>query len=447
MQILFLTRKFAPQNYIGAVRPTKFAKYLIRIFSCKVDIICMQDDSGIIDPIGTKDIRDINSIHTLRPCKLTTAIRKKYDSKASKMKTEGLNSNFSYSETPQKTNNKLSPIGWLKKFIRGLFHLISLYESYNYGIRSVKYLKKEDKKYDTFFSTTSLIESYIVGKWLKKHTPDIRWIYDLRDPLRINSYSGISRHIMKYVLKRTVKLVDEVTGVSQACIQEFIDFGHTSTHIIFNGFDPEDIQEFRVNHESSKVEDKFIIVYTGALYDGKRDISPLLSLLLDLHRDQTVDLGKIEFHYAGKDYHVLKNAMNITGCPLKVINHGFIPRDESIRLQLSADVLLLLSWNNRDDTGVVTGKFYEYLMMKRPIWCIIKGNQPMSLLREMITETGAGICYEEADESTHNIMKEFIRTTYKNKFCAKPTNFDFKSVNRYDYHNLVGEIYSLCSKN
>ena len=39
----------------------------------------------------------------------------------------------------------------------------------------------------------------------------------------------------------------------------------------------------------------------------------------------------------------------------------------SLALQTSADVLLLLQWNNEKDAGNIPAKFYEYLGARRPI--------------------------------------------------------------------------------
>ncbi|MBD5357294.1 MAG: glycosyltransferase family 4 protein [Bacteroides sp.] len=445
MNILFLTRKFAPQNYIGAIRPTKIAKYLTRLYNCQVDVICMRDSEDIIDPMGQRDISSLHHIEIMKSCKWITKIKEWYAAKASKIKANSTSITTPNSKIANSTDfnlkNKITHIA------RNILYLISILDSYIYAKRVIMYLNKNKEAYSAFFSTTYLVESYIVGRWLKKNNPNIRWIYDLRDPIQIDSYPGTSGYIMRRILKKTVKSVDEVTGVSKACLREFEELGQINTHVVRNGFDEEDISSIdidKITQNTSLKNDSFKIVYTGSLYDGKRDVTPLLLLLLDLAKESKINLQNIELHYAGKDFHVLENSISKIGINIKAINHGFIPRDQSISLQLSANVLLLLSWNNIGDTGVVTGKFYEYLMMGRPIICLIKGNLPNSLLRQMIEETNTGTCYEEAATETHNIAKEYLSCLLNNKYKAKCPPKSSKCISQYNYKNIAGEIFHLC---
>ena len=57
-------------------------------------------------------------------------------------------------------------------------------------------------------------------------------------------------------------------------------------------------------------------------------------------------------------------------------------------MQQSADVLLLLQWNDVRDAGMIPAKFFEYLRAGRPILMIgyEHGN-----LAQMIRERGAGV--------------------------------------------------------
>lgn len=449
MKILFLTRKFAPQNYIGAIRPTKFAKYLVKKYNKKVDVICKEDTSEVIDTLVAEDIKGLSHLEIIPYCRWTTHIQMKYSEWASGIKLKNLRNN----ESSLSRGDGNIIVGWikgtLKSAVRSFLYLVALYDSYLYGRRAIKRIKKiiPTDGYNAYFSTTSLIESYIVGKWLKNKYPDIVWVYDLRDPIRIYSYPMPARRIMKCILKKTVNLVDDVTGVSTSCVDEFKEAGHKAISILPNGFDYDDLKgqsepEDRIN------DGKFKIVYTGTLYDGKRDVVPLLLLLLELTNESQIDLSKIEIHYAGKDAAIIKSNIASTGMNVKLIDHGFITRAESIRLQQSADVLLLMSWNSIGETGVVTGKFYEYLMIGRPICCFVKGNLANSTLRDLLEDSEAGVCYEEADASTHERMKEFITERYRVALgMLKPKDMKETKIQRFNYVKLTEQLNNLLCKN
>lgn len=445
MKVLFLTRKFAPQNYIGAIRPTKFAKYLTLLFNHEVDVICMRDTSDMKDILVEKDVAVLSNIFTLPYCKWTNWIEDKYSKQASAIKQSAL---VSKTIDVKKTSCSQKIKSLVFSIARNILYLVSIYDSYIYGKRCIRNIKKNGYKYDGFFSTTSLIESYIVGRFLKKKNPGIKWIYDLRDPIRIVNHPYIARKIEKNILEKTIPLVDEVTGVSSACVDEFKAGGHKSATILPNGFDYDDIS----GNEKSAVEKKsdgiFKLVYTGTLYDGKRDVTPLLLLLLELSKEGKIDLSKVELHYAGRDAGVLRKHISHENIKISLIDHGFISRADSISLQRNSDILLLLSWNNDGETGVVTGKFYEYLMNGKPICCIVKGNQANSALRELIEESDAGVCYEEADPKTYEKLKKFIIEHYRLAISNVETEADNRpNIQKFNYKNLALRLNSLLCNN
>jgi hypothetical protein len=63
-------------------------------------------------------------------------------------------------------------------------------------------------------------------------------------------------------------------------------------------------------------------------------------------------------------------------------------RDQSLRAQREAQVLLLLHWGGERERGVYTGKIFEYLAARRPILMIGGGD---GVLTELIEQTSAGV--------------------------------------------------------
>ena len=64
MKILIVSYYFAPQNLIGAVRPTKLAKYLARM-GHEVTVICGAGRDGKIDPTLQRDLAELQDVHLL----------------------------------------------------------------------------------------------------------------------------------------------------------------------------------------------------------------------------------------------------------------------------------------------------------------------------------------------------------------------------------------------
>ncbi|MFH1880951.1 MAG: hypothetical protein ABIK64_09160, partial [Bacillota bacterium] len=64
-RILLVSHCFAPQNKIGAVRPTKLAKYLLRM-GYEVTVLCGKDLSTVIDPLLMRDLDQLTDVHVVR---------------------------------------------------------------------------------------------------------------------------------------------------------------------------------------------------------------------------------------------------------------------------------------------------------------------------------------------------------------------------------------------
>jgi len=74
-------------------------------------------------------------------------------------------------------------------------------------------------------------------------------------------------------------------------------------------------------------------------------------------------------------------------------------------------VLLLLSWNDPNEKGVIPAKIYEYLAAKRPILSIGKvGGGEVSL---MLERTKAGLDLSDVENIKHTLLLEY--TEFKNQ--------------------------------
>jgi hypothetical protein len=131
---------------------------------------------------------------------------------------------------------------------------------------------------------------------------------------------------------------------------------------ILNGFDPQDFP----NEASGASSEGLIISYTGTIYPGKRDPTPLFQALSLLGSDAR----SVKVRFYGRRLVGLRELSLRYNVAASVELFSSVPYHESLRLQQESDLLLLLLWDTPEERGVYTGKLFEYIGAGRPILAI-----------------------------------------------------------------------------
>jgi hypothetical protein len=91
--------------------------------------------------------------------------------------------------------------------------------------------------------------------------------------------------------------------------------------------------------------------------------------------------------------------------------HDPVPYADALQLQASADVLLLLQWDDPADEGNVPGKVFEYLAVRRPILGLGPEN---GIPARLIRERAAGLFANDPDV----IAGQLSRWTEEKRACG-----------------------------
>ena len=105
---------------------------------------------------------------------------------------------------------------------------------------------------------------------------------------------------------------------------------------------------------------------------------------------------RIKLVYAGREGALFTRYASQSGLESCVEDHGQVSRKQSIALQRSADILLMASHHMASQKGILTGKLFEYMMMDKPIVCCMGGDLPNSGVKQVLSQTGMGMCCEHA---------------------------------------------------
>jgi hypothetical protein len=146
---------------------------------------------------------------------------------------------------------------------------------------------------------------------------------------------------------------------------------------VYNGFDPVD---FPLREERAFAPPETLrIVYTGVLYTDRRDPSPLFAAIKLMG-----ERGKsIQVDFYGADPVSLQRMASAHGVLDQVSANDRVSYADSIDLQMNADILLLLQWNDDKELGNVPGKVFEYIASRRPVLGLGPvGGVPARILQE-----------------------------------------------------------------
>lgn len=387
-KILIITYYWPPSGGAGVQRWLKFAKYLPE-FGYEVHVLTVdpekanypQEDKSLLIEIP-KNIH----VHTTSASD-PYAIYRLFGRKApsSGFANESVEGVFGY-------------VKKLARFIRGNVFIPDPRKGWNkFALKKANELI-DTLKIDTVITTSPPHSTQLIGLELKKKQ-NIKWVADMRDPwTKIYYVSELLQ--TKWARNRNAKLerevlenADRVVTVSQNLVDEFCELAprlkKENVEVIPNGFDEDD---FKINVPLNK---QFTIGYMGTITE-QYDISSLLKAV------QSVN-GSIAFRFIGDVPPNIQKQLKEVSANCEFT--GYLNHDMAIEKAASCSVLLLVIPKIESNKGILTGKIFEYLALKRPILGIgpIDGDAAA-----ILSETAAGKMFDYADLDG---MKEFLRET------------------------------------
>jgi glycosyltransferase involved in cell wall biosynthesis len=396
------------------------------------------------EEIGSVRIRGLaNNMANLgwEPCVLTvkSAYSQNYPFKVIETEYEDLRENWKkrFNLNPKETVNEQlnstkkdqkSFADYLIKVWSDVFAYPDLEKNWYKPAVEAGYQLLENESFDAMISSSSPVTCHLIANKLKKKY-DIPWIADLRDLWTQNHYYLYSR--IRKIIDSKLELnvlgnADALTTVSPILVEKLKE-KHKKLNIfsIPNGFDPE-----KVNHGTS-LSSKLSIIYTGRLYRGKRDPELLFKALKELNEEGKVNLDDFRLDFYGKIQNWLKEDINKYQMDKIVRLHGTAPRETVIKKQWESQILLLLTWDNPHEKGVLTGKIFEYLAAKRPI---LSYGIPEGSVKDLIKETSAG--YHANDLKDLKNVLENLYNDYKLNGNVKYYGIENK-INKYSHVEMT----------
>lgn len=151
----------------------------------------------------------------------------------------------------------------------------------------------------------------------------------------------------------------------------------------------------------------------------------------ELNKTKEIDLERCKIElYTPKENWIIEEIEKYQLGKTVALN-GMISRADVIKKQRTSQILLLLTWNNPEEIGVLTGKIFEYLAAKRPIISI---GPKETVISRLLQETGAGI-----HVSTKEELKDYLRDKYSEFIDIGQVKYDGErdKIMKYSYREMT----------
>ena len=284
----------------------------------------------------------------------------------------------------------------------------------------------EKENPDIVLTSAFPVSSFFFGAYLKKKYPHIKWVADYRDLWSQHQWykrpwplSILERALEKRVLKSS----DQIITTSREFQQQLCKLHQRDVSIIYNGYD-DDVNKC----EYSSV--KFIISYTGVLYDQQRpDI--FFKALRSLISRGKIDEGLLQVDFYGKTPSYLNSLIKDANLSKCIKLHGIISKQEITAIQRRSNILLLICWDN----GPIPVKLFEYLSARIPVLVLGQNNTESA---EIINRSESGkVCATEKDVEDF-LLNYFVewKQTKKNKLVRVS-----KEILRFSRKNQAASLY------
>lgn len=425
-KVLIMTYYWPPTGGAGVQRWLKFSKYFRKFGWEPIIYTPSNPDFPITDETLLKDVPENLTV-------LKTKITEPYGiyrKLMRKKKTEAVNQGFL---SEGKENSLLQS---LMIWIRGNFFIP---DARKFWIKpSIAYLSDylNNHKVDAIISTGPPHSMHLIALGLKQKF-NLPWIADFRDPwTQIDFYnqlklSKFADHKHKVLERKVLSSADRVVTISPTCGTDLEKLGNRTVDVITNGFDTDD---FLLN-STLKLLNGFVLHHIGAL-NKDRNPSTLWKVLGDLCNERQDFKKELVIKFTGKTDAIAFESLKQHGIIDNTQKTDYLPHSEVVKLMAQSPVLLLALNNTPNNAGVLSGKLFEYLAAKRPIFGI---GMPDGDAAKILKETEAGIMCDFNDEKG---MRKAILNLYE-KYQSHQLFTNTSSIDNYSREHCAKKYTSL----
>ncbi len=283
---------------------------------------------------------------------------------------------------------------------------------------------------DAIVSTGPPHSAHLIALALKNEMR-LPWLADFRDPwttmdyykeLLLSSWANKKHHRLEL---EVLKVADAVTVVGNGMKLEFEQKSGRTVEVVTNGFDEADF-----SCDLTQFDEKFSIVHIGTFFSRINPVN-LWQVLNELSKEKHPMISELQIKLMGRVDPAVVASIYEAGLEKFLTLLPVQLHQEAVRQTRGAQVLLLCIFEQTK--FVVTGKLFEYLASKRPIFCIgpVDGDAA-AILKE--TNAGTAFAFNDKIGIRHHLLDLYT------KFKAGELKEIKNNSEKYSHQELVKEI-------
>ena len=398
--VLLIAYYYPPLGGIGSQRALKWARFLAD-FGWKV--IVLTPESGAYHLDTTLDDGTESGVEVVRTPVWSVRLRGKSAPNPSTLpKSAPPNVPGSGAQNPLKAR--------LKTWVRTWLYIPDGQNGWYFpAVRAGDGLF-EKHQIDAIVSTSFPVTAHLIAARLKRRH-GVPWVADFRDLWTENQSadfyaSPVRKRLDQRIERRLLRRCDALTTVSSALAHTLRSIARKKrVEVIRNGFDPADFAGLQ-----GSAPDKWTLTFVGTYYPFY-DPAPLLRVLSRLLQSGQMERNTVRFRAVGAPHPELQRLLQEANLSDIAEFTGFVSHQAALQFTVDASLLLLLMPRDRKQSGVVTGKIFEYLGARRPILAL---SPPEFEAAQIVRESGAGEVISPGDEAA---IEAFLLRSYA-AFCA-----------------------------
>jgi glycosyltransferase involved in cell wall biosynthesis len=249
--------------------------------------------------------------------------------------------------------------------------------------------------FDVVVSTAKPWSDFVIGDRIASAL-GLPHIMDYRDPWtayehtsfpnRLNKY--ISRFLEKGLIARAKYVILNTEASRELFLNFFCNESVQKFHVIRNGFDRELAVTINPTVCSQEHKNIFTLMHTGSFY-GSRNIQNLFKAIAKLRDRKIITPNTFNFVSYGPILSSDRRLANELGIFNFILIHDFVSYSDSLAALKSSSMNLLVVGN--DHGPMIPAKFFDYIMVRRPIFCIGPKGSDVSAIVE---KESRGICVD-----------------------------------------------------